>query len=477
MSIAEIFYFIVNTAIFVFAVVISISYLWLSLVSSKSLKNYIRNTRYIPFDSYVASPLAPKISMIAPAYNEGLTVVENVKSLLSLRYVNYEVIVVNDGSKDDTIDKLIESFSLIKTKYYFEEKVPCKQVRGVYRSSNPAYSNLWVVDKENGGKADALNSGINVANGEYVACIDVDCIIEPDAMLRMVKPMMEARKKRVIASGGVVRIANNCHIEDGILKEVYLPDNRIALFQIVEYLRAFILGRMAWAKIDGLLLISGAFGLFDREIVIKAGGYDHKTVGEDMELVVRMRRLMHEEKEPYSVTFIPDPLCWTEAPENKQILSRQRNRWTRGTIETLKFHKKMFFNPKFGLLGTLSYPYWFFFEWMAPILEVLGLAYTIYLFATSQINLAFFLLLLLMVYLFAVSISFFAIYTDLKTYDLYKNKGDQWKLIKVSLLEPFSFHPFVVLQAIRGNRDFLTGKKAWGQMTRTGFGNSTAKKS
>ncbi|TNE80204.1 MAG: glycosyltransferase family 2 protein [Bacteroidetes bacterium] len=475
MSTSELFFFIVNTAILVFAVVISISYLWLALMSSSALKKYIRNTRYVHFDSYVASPLAPKVSMIAPAYNEGLTVVENVKSLLALRYVNYEVIVINDGSKDDTIDKLIASFDMVRTHFYFEEKVACKPVRGVYRSKNPAYSNLWVVDKENGGKADALNAGINVANGEFVACIDVDCIIEPDAMLRMVKPMMEARKKRVIASGGVVRIANNCHIEDGRLKHVNLPENQLAMFQVVEYLRAFILGRMAWAKIDGLLLISGAFGLFDREVVIQAGGYDHKTVGEDMELVVRMRRMMHERKEPYSVTFIPDPLCWTEAPESKQILGRQRNRWTRGTIETLKFHKVMFFNPKFGLLGTLSYPYWFFFEWMAPLLEVTGLIYTIYLFAVGHINLAFFLLLLAMVYLFALNISLFAIYSDLKTYDLYKNKRDQWRMIKSALIEPFLFHPFVVFHAILGNRDFLTGKKAWGQMTRTGFGGPAKK--
>ncbi|MDX5320811.1 MAG: glycosyltransferase [Bacteroidota bacterium] len=458
-----------NYGIMIYAVVISASYLILSRISSRFLTNYIHRTRHVKFDRYVASPLAPRVSIIAPAYNEGMTVIENVKSLLSLRYVNYEVIVINDGSKDDTLEKLIQHFKLTKTNFYFEEKIPCKEVLGVYRSSNPAFNKLWVIDKANGGKADALNSGINLANGEYCACIDVDCILEPDAILRMIKPMMEARKKRVIASGGVVRIANNCEVKAGRLTKVHLPKSKLALFQVVEYLRVFLLGRLAWAKLDGLLLISGAFGLFDREIVIEAGGYNHETVGEDMELVVRMRRMMNEQKRPYTVTFIPDPLCWTEAPESRKILSRQRNRWTRGTIETLRDHRKMFFNKKYGVLGLLSFPYWFFFEWLAPLIEMAGLLYTIYLFATEHINFTFFLLLLLAVYTFALFISFFAIQTDLKTYDMYKDRGNQRRMMWAAMLEPFSFHPANTWNAIRGNWDFIRGKKSWGQMTRTGF--------
>src|SRR5205085_11873437 len=218
--------------------------------------------------------------------------------------------------------------------------------------------------------ADALNAGINVSKYALFAAIDVDCILEYESLLKMVKPFMEQpEKEKVIAVGGVVRIVNSCEVREGKIIRVNLPKEIIQRVQLWEYIRAFLLGRMAWSRLNGLILISGAFGAFDREIVIKAGGYDHKTVGEDMELVVRMRRYMEEQGVPYKVAYIPDPLCWTEAPATFEILGRQRNRWTRGTIETLKAHRKMFFNPNYGVLGMISYPYWLFFEFLAPLIE------------------------------------------------------------------------------------------------------------
>lgn len=192
-----------------------------------------------------------------------------------------------------------------------------------------------------------------------ILCIDVDCIVQEDALLKLAKPYLE-EKYQVIATGGVVRIANSCKVEDGKLVEVNMPKNLWPRFQVLEYIRAFLMGRMAWSRLNGLLIISGAMGLFDKNIVIKVGGYDDSTVGEDMELVVRMRRYMYEQDRRFKVVYIPDPLCWTEAPGDLQILGRQRNRWTRGTIETLWMHKDLFFNPRYGILGMLSYPYWFF---------------------------------------------------------------------------------------------------------------------
>ncbi len=459
--------FVANILIFIYGITIASFYLFLSVLSMVELKAYMRKNYFIDYNYILSSPFAPGISLVAPAYNEGLTIIDNVKSLLSLTYNNYEVIIINDGSKDDTLNKLVAAFHLIEVDYSYEKCVKTKSVRGVYKSRNRAFRRLLVVDKENGGKADALNVGLNVANKDLVACIDVDCIIEPDALLKMVKPFLEDTK--VIASGGVVRIANSCVVEEGRLVEVKLPQSLLARFQVLEYIRAFLLGRMAWSKLNGLLLISGAFGLFKKEIAIRAGGYNPKTVGEDMELVVRMRRYMHENNLPYKVSYIPDPLCWTEAPSDGKILGRQRNRWARGTLETLSLHRKLFFNPNYGLMGMLSYPFWVFYEWLSPIMEASGLVYFLILLVFGKVNWTFFLSLTLMVYSFAFFISMLALFAEETSFYKYTQKRDVFKMILVALIEPLWFHPRVVWWSLKGNLDFLRGKKAWGEMTRQGF--------
>jgi cellulose synthase/poly-beta-1,6-N-acetylglucosamine synthase-like glycosyltransferase len=377
-----------------------------------------------------------------------------------------EVIVLNDGSKDDSMQKLMDAYQLVEVPYIFTQHISTKPVRAIYKSSNPVYKKLLVVDKQNGGKADALNVGINIASNDILVCIDVDCILEQDAMLKLIKPFLEEKEKRVIAAGGVVRIANSCEVKDGKIIRVHLPDEFIPRVQTLEYIRAFLLGRMAWSRLNGLLLISGAFGAFDREIAIKAGGYDHNTVGEDMELVVRMRRYMEEKKIPYKVAYIPDPLCWTEAPASYKILGRQRNRWTRGTIETLKLHKKMFFNPSYGML---SYPYWFFFEFLAPLIEFTGFIALLIFAVLGFMDWPFFFALLGFILSFGFLYSVFAILMEVLTYNQYKKRKEIFSLILTAFLEPFIFHPFVVWSAVRGNIDLIRKKKSWGEMTRQGF--------
>jgi cellulose synthase/poly-beta-1,6-N-acetylglucosamine synthase-like glycosyltransferase len=464
----EIFYYAVNALVFIYAIAIAFSYLLLAFISMREMKTYMHKNYFIDYKYILSSPFAPGISLIAPAYNEGLTIIDNIKSLMSIMYNNYEVIIINDGSKDDTLIKMIEAFDLAKVDFDLQYTLATKPVRGIYKSRNRAFKKLLVVDKENGGKADALNVGLNISKRELVACIDVDCIIEPDALLKMVKPFLEDSSE-VIASGGVVRIANSCVVEDGRLIEVRLPEKFIARVQVLEYIRAFLLGRMAWSKLNGLLLISGAFGLFKRNIAIDAGGYNHKTVGEDMELVVRMRRYMAEKKRPYKVVYIPDPLCWTEAPSNYKILGRQRNRWARGTFETLKLHKKLFFNMKYGVMGMLSYPYWFFFEWLAPFVEFFGLVFFLILVVLGMVHWKFFFCLLLVVYSFAFFISMFSLLSEEISFYKYPKKRDIVKMILTALIEPLWFHPRVVWWSLKGNFDLIKGKKAWGEMTRQGF--------
>jgi biofilm PGA synthesis N-glycosyltransferase PgaC len=467
MNFWDIFLFVVNALVFIYAVTIALAYLTLAIISVIEMRKYIRKNKFVDYKMILASPFAPGISLIAPAYNEGLTIIDNVKSLLSIQYNNYEVIIINDGSKDDTIHKLIPAFDLVKVNYDYQATIAAKPVRGIYKSKNKAFQKLLVVDKVNGGKADALNVGLNISKKDLVACIDVDCIIEPDALLKMVKPFLD--QPNVIASGGVVRIANSCVVEEGRLIEVKLPESLLARMQVLEYIRAFLLGRMAWSRLNGLLLISGAFGLFKREIAVVAGGYNHNTVGEDMELVVRMRRYMHERNKPYRVAYIPDPLCWTEAPSSTTILGRQRNRWARGTFETLKIHRKLFFNPRYGLMGMISYPFWFFFEYLSPFIEFSGLIFFAFLMVIGKVNWEFFLSLSLTVYCFAVFMSMFALFAEEISFFKYTHKRDVLKMIGVALLEPFWFHPRVVWWSLKGNLDLIKGKKSWGEMTRQGF--------
>lgn len=468
-DLAEILVYIVVTGIFVYSVTLICFYIFIGINSINETREYLNKNEITDYRLLAASPHAPTVSILAPAYNEGATIVENVRSLLSLYYNKLELVVINDGSKDDSLQKLIDAYQLEKVEFYVNYRIPTQEVKAVYKTKHPAYNKLVVVDKVNGGKADALNVGINIAGNDYIICIDADCILEHDAILKMVKPFLEEGEAKVIASGGVIRIANSCEITNGRLTRVYLPENYLARMQALEYIRAFLLGRMAWARLDGLLLISGAFGAFDKEIAIRCGGYNIDTVGEDMELVVRMRRYMHEQDIPYKVTYIPDPLCWTEAPETGTILNRQRNRWTRGTIETLRFHRKIFLNPRYDLLGVISYPYWLFFEMLAPLIEFIGFIVFLLMAFWGLINWHMFFAFLLFIIFFGYLNSIFAIYMEVFTYNQYRRRKEIFKLILAALSEPFFFHPFVVWAGIRGYFDFFRKRKAWGEMTRRGF--------
>jgi cellulose synthase/poly-beta-1,6-N-acetylglucosamine synthase-like glycosyltransferase len=469
MSVWTILYDLFTYGIFIYSAVILSFYLFIGIYSIGETRKYIHKSSFAEFKILATSEHTPSLSILAPAYNEGATIIENVRSLLSVYYNNFEVIIINDGSKDDSLQKLIATYDLEQVSYFCEQPIKTKPIKGIYKSRNPVYKKLVVVDKVNGGKADALNVGINVAQNKYVVCIDVDCILEQDAMLKLTKPFLENGKARVIATGGVVRIANSCEVKDGKIEQVHLPKQFLPRIQALEYIRAFLLGRMAWSRMNGLLLISGAFGAFDREIVIAVGGYDHGTVGEDMELVVRMRRHMEEANLPYEVAYIPDPLCWTEAPASFKILGRQRNRWTRGTIETLRLHRKMFFNPRYGVLGMVSYPYWFFFEFLAPLIEFIGfLAFLVFAFL-GLMDWPFFFALLLTIYAFAAVFSAFAILMEVLTYNQYKKRKEIASLMLTALIEPIIFHPFVVWSAVKGNIDLLRKKNSWGEMSRQGF--------
>jgi cellulose synthase/poly-beta-1,6-N-acetylglucosamine synthase-like glycosyltransferase len=453
--------------VIVYFILINVVYFVMLVSSFVAIVRYLRRDLFSDFRAIIQSEFSTPISVLAPAYNEEATITESVHSLLKLNYSTMEVIVINDGGGDRTLDTMIREFGLRKSHQVYIRKIKTKPVRGIYVSDRPELKNLIVVDKENGGKADALNVGINISHYPLFCAIDADSILEDNALLKVAKPFLE--DERVIAVGGIVRIANGCEIERGRVKTVRLSKKRLPIFQVVEYFRAFLSGRMGWSAINGLLIISGAFGLFRKDVVLACGGYKHDTVGEDMELVARMHRYMYEHRLPYRVVFVPDPVCWTEAPETLKILSRQRNRWHRGLVDTISIHRSMMFNPRFGVIGLFSMPYYFLFELLGPVIETLGYVFVVFSFFFGSVNLQVLVLFFVVAIVYGMLFSVGAVLLEEISFHRYPRARDLFKLIIYAVLENFGYRQLTVLWRIKGLWDYFRGVKSWGAMQRKGF--------
>lgn len=445
-------------------------YLLLAILSFIAIKTYSNKKDNIKDDILIKSNHVIGVSVVAPAYNEGTNIIFNVQSLLSLNYPKFEVIIINDGSTDDTLEKLIEEFELVRVDFYYEEKIHTQRVRGHYKSTNPVYGKLLVVDKINGkSKADASNAGINSAQYPLFLCTDVDCILRKDTIVKLAKPFMES-KRRVIATGAGIRASNSCEINDGFMDKIHYPKNWLARFQELEYIRAFLIGRMAWSKINSLLLVSGGLGLFDKEIAIKAGGYWHKSLGEDMELITRMRKFMYDIKEDFVIRYIPESLCYTEVPSTVNVLIRQRTRWGRGLIQTLYIHKDVFLNKKYGRTAFIIFPHFLLFELLVPILEVLGLIVLFFSFILTDVDYNSLLLISVLVYTFYLTVTLVSILWDEILYNHYANMEEVMILILMAFIEPLVYHPINVFATLKGYYHFsLSTEQKWGDMQRKGF--------
>ena len=415
----------------------------------------------------IQSPLTLGVSVISPAYNEESTVEESVKSLLMLDYAEYEVVVVNDGSTDGTLEQLKRAFGLHPIPMDLELRVPCQEIKEIYRS--PDHSRLVVVNKLNGGKADAMNAGINASSHPLICAIDADSLIEGGALLRVTRPFLE-KPETTVAVGGTVRVANGCDIADGRIVRVGLADRALPLIQTVEYLRTFLFGRLGWSTLNCLLIISGAFGVFRKDIAIASGGYRNGAVGEDMELVVRMHRYLREQQQPYRMYFLPEPVCWTEVPESMSALGSQRNRWQRGLIESLLIHRKMLFNPKYGAIGMFAVPYFFVFEMLAPLIELLGLVVVSASYATGLLDIEFFILFLAVAILLGATLTTGTLVMEELTFRRYPKTLDLLRLIGAGFIENIGYHQLTMCWRAKGWWDYLKGNTAWGRMERKGFG-------
>lgn len=469
--IQSLFYHGLNYAFFIYGLFLTGFYFTGIFLANRAISRNKKRSGFLQVEDIVSASDIPSVTLIAPAYNEGMTIIENVKSLLSIQYPYYELIIVNDGSKDDSLEKLIREFHLEpKDATFITQPIPTASVNYIYKSKNKKFTHLTVIDKNNGGRADALNAGINFANTELVICTDADCIIEQDALLKMVRPYLEENDKEIIACGGGIGIANDSVVREGILKELRLPETFVPMVQVVEYMRAFLLGRMAWSEVNGLMLVSGAFGMYPRKRMIEVGGFDAKTVGEDLELCIRLRSHMEELELPYRVEYLPETLCWTEAPPDYKIFVKQRDRWARGLWETLSKHRKLLFNPRYRQMGLVYMPFWLFFEFGAPIVEFLGLCFILLSAFLGWINWHMAILLFAFIYLLGCIFSTAAIFMFVKSFDHYTKPRQLIELLLAAYLEPFLFHPVLVFGQIKGYYKKLFGiKSGWGTMTRKGF--------
>ncbi|MEK8022584.1 MAG: glycosyltransferase [Candidatus Hydrogenedentota bacterium] len=454
-----------NYAVLAYFFLLNTTYLATSIFAFVGLRRYSRRLKALDIESLITSTGAPAITVIAPAFNEELTCVTTVKSLLELRYPDYEIMIVNDGSTDEMLPRLKAAFELVRVPRADTANIPTMQIRGIYRSER--YENLWVVDKENGGKADSLNAGINFCRTSLFCSMDADCLLERDALTRIVRPFLE--NSDTIAAGGLIRIANDSVIAGGRVAEVRFPRKWLVGFQVLEYLRAFFSGRMGWDVLGVTLVISGAFGLYKRSVVVDAGGYSTSTVGEDMELVVRLHRHCRTNDIPYEIGFVADPIAWTQAPETIRGLARQRDRWQRGLMESLSNHRGILFNPKFGKIGFLGFPYFYFLEMMGPVIEFGGYItfLAVVFLATPPVIYVLAFLAVSIVYGIVLSVSSVAL--EELSYRRYPKSGDLVRLLLFSIFENFGYRQMITVFRFKGVISSLFRVTEWGKADRTGF--------
>ncbi|MGH2940567.1 MAG: glycosyltransferase [Solirubrobacterales bacterium] len=449
-----------------YVLVLQVIYTVLAIAGWRAIENYVKRRPVRDYRSVAESEMSMPVSILVPAYNEEPSIVASLRSLLKSQFIEFEVVVINDGSKDRTLGVLQEAFGLVEVGRVPRSNLPTQRVRAVYAS--PLEPRIIVIDKVNGGKADALNAGINHANFPLFCAIDGDSMLDAGALSRLVWEFQAAPE--TVAVGGIVRVVNGSTFEDGHLVEVRTSKNLLANLQIVEYLRAFLGGRVGWSKSGMLMIISGAFGLFRRDVCVEVGGYDPTTVGEDAELVLRLHRHQRERREPCRITFFPDPICWTECPEDLGTLVRQRDRWQRGLIEMIARHRAMLFRPRFGRIGSIAMPYFLVFELIGPTIECVGYVLFVLAVALGIIPLPFALAFLAIALTYGLVLTFLVILMEERAFRRYPGWRDLMRLAVCAVIENIGYRQLLALVRMRAWYTLARGNQHWGEMTRKGFG-------
>jgi cellulose synthase/poly-beta-1,6-N-acetylglucosamine synthase-like glycosyltransferase len=458
---------IANHTLFWYYLASNVIYLVTLLVALKTSAAHQRKLESHRLNWIADTPLVPPITLIAPAHNEEGSIRVAVRNLLELDYPELEIIVVNDGSADRTLEEMREEFCLRPVRAIYVPTLESARVRGLYRSGVDA--RLLIVDKEPAGsKADAVNAGLNAASSPYVCIVDSDSVLERDALLRIMLPIL-SDPKRVVAVGGIIRVLNGSEITKGQLRRVRLPRKSIEVIQVIEYLRAFLIGREAWGQGNMLMIISGAFGVFRTDLVRAVGGYRPNAIGEDFDLVARLHRHLRDKGADYHIHFVPDPMCWTEVPSDLKSLGRQRARWQKGLMDVLLSTGAMLFRPRYGRIGFFALPYLWLFEFAAPVIELLGIVTIIVAAALGVLSRAFFLQFLLFGYAFATVISIGAVLQEEITYKRYNDWQDVVRLVSYCFFEHFPYRQMHMFWRLQGMWQYLRGNNDWAPLKRKGL--------
>ena len=448
-----------------FTLILNIIYiiqLFVSLI--RVHKNYDK-TFSDDFYSYIESDNLLPISLIIPAYNEEENIVQNVRSLMKMNYPQFEIIVVNDGSTDKTGELLVNAFHMHKIETSIRYQIPTEKIEGVYFSKD--YPNLLYVQKKNGGKSDALNAGINISRYPLFTCLDADSRLEKDALLRLSLEFI--KDSRTVVAGGLVRIANGSRIVDGELKGFTMPKKLIERFQIVEYYRSFLMGRVFWSSTNSLLIVSGAFGLFRKQTVIDVGGYKRNTIGEDMEIVVRIHRYMRKNRKKYRIKFNEFSVCWTQGPMSMNDIRSQRRRWQIGLMDTLISHAGMTLNPRYGFVGLVSVPYNWIFELFGAVVEVIGYFLIPFTLIMGELNMFFFVIYFLLSVALGIILSEGSLVIEQYTHRGAMTAKQSIAISVYALLENFGYRQMITVFRVEGIVKYRKLRKSWGKIKRKEF--------
>ena len=450
--------------VFYFAVV-NLGYLAIHLVSFKGLASELRRRRWSNVYTPVSSPFLPAVSVVVPAYNEEEVITNSVRSLLDVEYQSVRVVVVNDGSTDATLDRLVETFDLRRVDAEIPFSMPSEKVHGVYESPE---IELTVIDKDNGGKSDALNAGVAYIDTPLFCAVDADSIIERGALLEVVKPFLRYPERTVVA-GGAVRVANGCDIEGSLIRKVVLSPSRLVRVQTMEYIRAFLSGRVGLSSLNSLLIVSGAFGVFRTDVVREVGGYSTETVTEDMEIVVRIHRHLADQGTEYRMEFVPQPVVWTRVPESVGALGRQRRRWYRGLLQTLSMHRAAVGRPRYGTVGMFALPFFLVVEAIGPLVEGAGYLVVPAAFLLGVLEVDFFLLFLAVAVGFGALLSWLSVLEEVVGFRRYEKPSDIVVLLVYGILEHVVYRQWKTVVSWRGFFEFVRKEEKWGEMERKGF--------
>ena len=464
-----------NHALFYYYLVSNFAYLTMLIIAFRTSAAHLRHLQSIRFDWIKGSAMVPPVTLLVPAHNEDQFICTAVKNLLDLDYPELEVIIINDGSVDNTLPAMQKEFRLRPVRAIYVPQVASAPVRGLYRSDVDL--RLLVVDKESvGSKADAINAGLNAASSPYICVVDADSVLERDALLRIMLPVL-ADPDRVVAAGGIIRVLNGSEIETGRMHRVRLARKSIEVLQVVEYLRAFLIGREAWARGNMLMIVSGAFGVFRTDLVRVVGGYRPFAVGEDFDLVARLHRHLLEKRANYRIEFVPDPVCWTEVPSDFRSLARQRARWHKGLLDVLWPNRNMLFRPRYGRVGCFAFPYLWLFELLAPVIEMAGFITVLLAAVFGALSWTFFLQFVLFGYGFATLISIGSVLQEELTYKRYNDWQDVVRLVSYCFLEHFPYRQLHMIWRLQGLWQYFRGDMAWRPLKRRGMKSAEADKS